>query len=273
MKKILLILLFLIYSTVYAVEVDLEAARISDNLARVATIDSRLADVQEGMKKNILIKRYKSYLAYREISKELEKLTADYKKYSKWKGEKYKELSYNLNNKIRIKQNELVLIDEYKDSPIGKLITPHVIDQSESITNPFGIINALSYIKKLENYKKQFKQINNQVSALLSVLESELDLHLRKYDIQPTSDLKDLVKSLDKRKKDFVNVLDIVTTTDEVYSRKIEEVIIETKAQISNQIEKTITILIIIAMIFVISFLIKLALKKYFSQNINIKML
>jgi len=269
MKKILISLFLLINTLVYAVDVDVDAAKIVDNFARLSAINVKMQEVQADMKKNILIKRYKSYLAYREISKELEKLKKDYKKYSKWKGEKYKELSYNLNNKIRIKQNELVLIDEYKDSPIGKLITPHEIDQSESITNPFGIINALSYIKKLENYKKQFKRINKQVSDLLTNLERELDLYIKMYDIKPSSDTKDVIKALDKRKTDFVNVLDIVTTTDEVYSRKIEEVIIETKAQISNQIEKTVTILIIVAMLFVVSFLLKLALKKYFSQNEN----
>ena len=269
MKKILLILLLLINSMVYAANVESDGAKVVDDLTKLSALSSKMQELEKDMKKNILIKRYKSYLAYREISKELEKLKTDYKKYSKWKGEKYKEIAYNLNNKIRIRKNELVLIEEYRDSPIGKLITPHIIEASESITNPFGIINALSYIKKLENYKKQFKGINNQVSELLSDLELELDLHLQVYNIKADADTKGLIKKLDKRKKDFVNVLDIVSTTDEVYSRKIEQVIIETKTQISNQIEKSITILIFIGLLFVVSFLLKLALKKYFSQNEN----
>ncbi len=270
MKKILAIAFLLICSIVYAEKsTEINPEKLADNFAKLSTINIKIQEIQKDLEKNILIKRYNSYLAYREISKELEKFKKDYKKYSKWKGEKYKELSYNLNNKIRIKKNELELINEYKDSPIGKLITPHEIDQAELITNPFGIINALSYIKKLENYKKQFKGINTQVSDLLSELEQELDLNLKLYEIEPNTERKDTIKELDKRKKDFVNVLDIVSTTDEVYSRKIEEVIIETKAQISNQVEKTITILIIIGLLFVTSFLLKLALKKYFSQNEN----
>ena len=269
MKKLLVIVFLIVGLFSHAANVENAEVKTMENLAELTNIKIKLAEVHNDMKNNILIKRYKSYLAYREISKELETLKVSYKKYSKWKGEKYKELAYNLNNKIRIRQNELVLIDEYRDSPIGKLITPHVIDQTESITNPFGIISALSYIKKVENFKKQFKEINNQVSELLSDLETEVDLYVQMYNIKSTSDTKDIIKTLDKRKKDFINVLDIVDTTEEVYSRKIEEVIIETKAQISNQIEKTITILIIIGMLFVISFLIKLALKKYFSQNEN----
>ncbi len=270
MKKIISILCLLFATVLFAAEDKKpEAVRLAGDFAKLTTINSQMQEVQKSLSKNILIKRYNSYLAYREISKELDTHRSKYKKYSKWAGEKYKELSYNLNNKIRIKENELELISEYKDSPIGKLITPHEIEQFETITNPFGIINALSYIKRLENYKKQFTGINTQVSDLLSDLELELDLYIRLYDLKPVSDTKNMIKQLDKRKKDFVNVLDIVLTTDEVYTRKIEEVIIETKTQISNQVEKTITILIIIASLFVVSFLLKLALKKYFSQNEN----
>ena len=270
MKKIISILCLLFATVLFAVEEKKpEAVLLTGDFSKLTTINSQIQEVQKALSKNILIKRYNSYLAYREISKELDTHRLKYKKYSKWAGEKYKELSYNLNNKIRIKENELELISEYKDSPIGKLITPHEIEQFETITNPFGIINALSYTKRLENYKKQFTGITTQVSDLLSDLELELDLYVRLYDLKPVSDTKNMIKQLDKRKKDFVNVLDIVLTTDEVYTRKIEEVIIETKTQISNQVEKTITILIIIASLFVVSFLLKLALKKYFSQNEN----
>mgnify|MGYP000417129717 CR=1 FL=1 len=262
MKKTLCILLLLVSSISYA-------AQSSMNFDGNINNNTKIEELQKKLKSNILIKRYKSYLTYREIERTLEKYKIEYNKYSKKKSDKYKELSYNLNNKIRIKENELELISEYKDSPIGKLITPHEISQFETLTNPFGIINALSYIKKLENHEKQFKNINTKVSELLTSLESQIDLHLKIYDNAPNSEIKNVIVKLDKRKNDFVNVLDIVSTTNEVYSRKIEEVIIETKAQISSQIEETMTILIVIAILFVVSFLLRLALKKYFSQNEN----
>lgn len=67
---------------------------------------------------------------------------------------KNRDLLYKVENKIRIKKNELELISEYKDSPIGKLIDPPEIEKYEPITNPFGIINALSYKKKMKDHKK-----------------------------------------------------------------------------------------------------------------------
>ena len=62
-------------------------------------------------------------------------------------------------------------------------------------------------------------------------------------------------------------VLEIVSTTQEVYTRKIEQVILENKDQISLQFQQMLTMSIIIFSLFAISFLIKLTLKKYFSQN------
>jgi small-conductance mechanosensitive channel len=63
--------------------------------------------------------------------------------------------------------------------------------------------------------------------------------------------------------------LEIVSTTEEVYTRKIEQVILEIQNQISQQIQKMFVIFIIIVILSMIAFLVKLALKKYFSQNEN----
>ena len=78
---------------------------------------------------------------------------------------------------------------------------------------------------------------------------------------------------LDKQKKDFTIVLDIVDTTEEVYTRKIEQIILEIKNQVSQQVQKMFTILVIIIILSIISFLVKLTLRKYFSQNENFYMI
>ncbi len=49
-------------------------------------------------------------------------------------------------------------------------------------------------------------------------------------------------------------MLDIVSTTNNVYARKIEQVILETQSQISNQVEKSSKIIIAIVLLFVLSF-------------------
>ncbi len=234
-------------------------------LSKINDVKKRIEDINQQLKDNILLKRYNNYVAYRKISDEL----AELKKLSQKSVNKTEEQIHHLTNKIRIKENELELISEYKGSPIGSLINPPEIEKYEPITNPFGIINALSYIKKLENSKKEFMSIERRINDLSKLLDEKLLAYLELYNLEPKLEYKDELFFLDKEKKDFNMVLEIVSTTEEVYTRKIEQVILETKSQISTQVEKIFNIALIIVVLFIITFLIKLALKKYFSQNEN----
>ena len=219
--------------------------------------------IDQETKYNVLLKRYSNYIAYRKISKELSLIKKDLK----INQHKTEDELYKITNKIRIKQNELELINEYKASPIGALINPPEIEDYEEITNPFGIINALSFIKKLQNNKKQFISVENNVLELSKLIDEKLLLFLNLYTLEENLKYKKEIKLLDNQQKDFLMVLEIVSTTEEVYTRKIEQVILETKSKISDQIEKIFNILFIIFILFVINFLIKMTLKRYFSQT------
>ncbi|WP_298752913.1 mechanosensitive ion channel domain-containing protein [uncultured Arcobacter sp.] len=236
-------------------------AKIDSFILEIENIDEQLED-------NILLKRYSNYIAYRSISKELHELKNELSDVNK----KNRDLLYKVENKIRIKNNELELISEYKDSPIGKLINPPEIEKYEAITNPFGIINALSYKKKMKDHKKEFTNIIKDVTRLIGLLDKKILLYLDLYNLDPKDEYEKKINFLDSEKKDFNMVLEILTTTSEVYNRKIEQVILETDNQIADQISKTSIIFLIIAVVFIFSFLVKLTLKKYFSQNENFYM-
>ena len=235
------------------------------NLAQVSILLEKIAKIDFELKDNILLKRYSNYVSYSKISTELAFLKDSVKK----KSNVVDEQIYQLHNKVRVKENELELINEYRGSPIGGLINPPEIEKYENITNPFGIINSLSHIKKLENNKKSFKTLDKEIDTLTTKLEDELVIYLELFNLDPKPEYKDRITFLDKQKKDFSMVLDIVSTTEEVYTRKIEQVILEIKNQISQQGQKLLIIFIIIVILSVVAFLVKLALKKYFSQNEN----
>lgn len=240
-----------------------------DKRAKIQELKLEINEIRLKLEDNILLKRYSNYIAYRQISDELFKLEEAYKEYETKKGEKYKELEYQTSNKIRIKKNELELIAEYKDSPIGNLINPPEIQKSEPVTNPFGIINAYSDIKKLENNKVRFKKLYEDIEGLTELLEKKIFLNLELYEIEPTEALQLRINFLMQQKKDFNMVLEIVSTTNNVYSRKIEQVILEIQSQISNQVEKSVKIFMTVFVLLIVSFLIKLTLKRYFFQNEN----
>ena len=239
------------------------------DVAEISVLHESISKIESELKDNILLKRYSNYSSYSKISNEL----ADLKENLKRKTNITDEQTYQLHNKIRVKENELELIDEYKGSPIGGLINPPEIEKYENITNPFGIINALSQIKKLETNKKTFKTLDSDIDYLTTKLDEELRLYLELFNLDQKPEYKEKITFLDKEKKDFAMVLEIVTTTEEVYTRKIEQVILEIKNQISQQVQKMVVIFIIIVILSIIAFLVKLALKRYFSQNENYYMI
>ena len=236
-----------------------------ENMVEANILLEKINKIEAGFKDNILLKRYSNYLSYSKISADLEQLKDSLKR----KNNLSDELEYQLLNKIRVKENELELISEYKGSPIGSLINPPEIEIVEKITNPFGIINALSSIKKMEDSKQQFTSLESQLEFLSKNLEEELDSYRNLYVLEPKDEYKEKIAFLDKQKRDFDIVLDIVTTTQEVYGRKIEQVILEIKNQISQQVQKMLLIFAIIVIMLIVSFLVKLSLKRYFSQNEN----
>ena len=236
-----------------------------ENMVEANILLEKINKIEAGFKDNILLKRYSNYLSYSKISADLEQLKDSLKR----KNNLSDELEYQLLNKIRVKENELELISEYKGSPIGSLINPPEIEIAEKITNPFGIINALSSIKKMEDSKQQFTSLESQLEFLSKNLEEELDSYRNLYVLEPKDEYKEKIAFLDKQKRDFDIVLDIVTTTQEVYGRKIEQVILEIKNQISQQVQKMLLIFAIIVIMLIVSFLVKLTLKRYFSQNEN----
>ena len=236
-----------------------------ENMVEANILLEKINKIEAGFKDNILLKRYSNYLSYSKISAELEQLKDSLKR----KNNLSDELEYQLLNKIRVKENELELISEYKGSPIGSLINPPEIEIVEKITNPFGIINALSSIKKMEDSKQQFTSLESQLEFLSKNLEEELDSYRNLFVLEPKDEYKEKIVFLDKQKRDFEIVLDIVSTTQEVYGRKIEQVILEIKNQISQQVQKMLLIFAIIVIMLIVSFLVKLTLKRYFSQNEN----
>ncbi|MCK5110631.1 MAG: mechanosensitive ion channel [Arcobacteraceae bacterium] len=233
----------------------------------IAAVQSKLKDINEELKDNIWITRYNNYLTYRKIEEELTKIKADAKKYSRWKGKKYKELSYQLFNKVKIKENELELISEYKDSPIGKQITPSAITKAPNVTNPFIIVEAFSYIQKLKDNQASYKEVNLELVEILNFLNQKLRYFEELDKVVSTEELKSEMAKLQQELKDFNMVVDIVSTTGEVYAKKIEQVIAETNENITAEISNVFKLLIIIAVLFAMTIIAKIAMKKYVKED------
>ena len=234
---------------------------------KITQIEARIAEINEKLKSNIWITRYNNYRTYRKIEAELAKIKKDAKKYSNWKGDKWEELSYQLTNKIKIKENELELISEYKDSPIGKQITPAVIAKAPEVTNPVVIVEALSYIQLLKEYQSEYENTKNELISLLVLIKEKIEKLEALKKLKSDEKIEAELTELYTESKDFDMVVEIVSTTYEVYTKKIEQIIQETNDSISDEISRTTKIGGVILFIIAIFFGIKVALKKYIEDD------
>lgn len=245
---------------------DVKAQEIVETMD-VLKIKDTVKILDEELDNNIWITRYNNYLTYRKIEAELVKIKKDAKKYGRWKGSKYKELSYQLRNKIKIKENELSLISEYKDSPIGSMIKPKDLPKAPTVTNPFNIIEAYNYISKLNGSVDEYEQTNIELSDLLITVDLKIKEYQKLYEIDKKKSTKTELELLKKELKDFIMVVDIVSTTHEVYSRKIDQVILEVNDAIAEEIARTIKMIFIILILILLAYGVKVAIKRYVQED------
>ncbi len=234
---------------------------------KVINLKKEVAAIDLELSKNIWITRYNNYLTYRKLDKELDIIKEDAKKYERWKGEKYKELSYQLYNKIKIKENELELISEYKDSPIGRQISPPNIEEVPEVTNPFAIIEAMSFIQQLLDSSENYKQTKKELQGVLTKLETKKNLLQEIYALEKNEEIKSELENLDRTLKDFTMVVDIVSTTDEVYTKKVEQITQEVHNSITEEGWHIAKLLLIILILFVIALAVKRAFKEYIDDE------
>jgi len=270
MSKNFFILFFIFFTFfAYAQEDILHKAPEELKKAEIEKLKVTLKNIDEKLSENLWIKRYNNYLTYRQIEEDLEKLTVDQKRYSSWKSIKYKELSYQLKNKIKIKENELSLISEYKDSPIGSMIKPKDIEKAPSVTNPFNIVEAFSYIQKLDEDVQNYKNTKVELTDLLAVINEKIKTFKKIKELDASHDFSKDIEKLDQELKDFSMVLDIVSTTSEVYAKKIDQIKQEVHEKITDEIERTIKLSLVILVLIALSIVIKITLKKYITEDDN----
>jgi small-conductance mechanosensitive channel len=268
MIRILLIaILFISSLTLQAKENEEEVKSDPTVQETLVELKNEVTIIDEELSRNIWITRYNNYLTYRKIEKELAKIKVDAQKYERWKGEKYKELSYQLFNKIKIKENELELISEYKDSPIGKQISPAPIDNVPNVTNPIAIIEAMSFVQQLNENVENYKQVKVELQAVLEKLQNKKNMLQEIYKIKKNQEILDELEVLEKELKDFTMVLDIVSTTDEVYTKKVQQITQEIHNTITEEGWRTARLALIILILFAVSMGVKKAFKEYIDDD------
>ena len=279
----LLVTSILLFSTLAFAEPELESDQ--NNSVQVATTDEslkaqRIANYliqkkvieKELTENNIWSKIYSNYHTYQELKKEQvvlsESIEALESKKTLTKDEK-KELQIN-KEIMETLVGKLQLLEEYEKDPFKKFLTPPAIDDIPSVENPFSVIAAISFREKLLSDQEEYSSRYASLQNIMDKFKDRQAIIKKLLKLDPTNkEYSDALLDTEDQLKTFAPVIEIFKTTENVYSKKIDEIELNLKNDVKREIGKTITLGAVIIFFIILLFLIKYFVRKYMSDNEN----
>jgi len=225
---------------------------------------------KELVEENIWSKIYSNYHTYKELKKQEVFLDADIKRLEKKKKltkEQEETLEKEKEKKVTL-MGKLQLLKEYEKDPFEKFLTPPSIDDVPTVSNPFAVIGALSYQKKLNSDQESYSSRYESIKDIMIKLK-EKDSILKQL-IPRSQDKESYIQEYEENQakmKTFEPVIDIFKTTNNVYTKKIDEIKLNLRNNIKREVSKAFTIGAVILFFILLLFLIKYFVRKYMSAN------
>ncbi len=219
---------------------------------------------------NIWAKIYSNYHTYEELKSQKlhldDQITILDNKYQRTEAEE--KAFEKLKSQRSILVGKLQLLKEYENNPFKKFLSPPEIMDVPTVGNPFAIISALSYTKKLKSDEMEYDSRYASIQSVMDKLR-ERELLLAKillFDKNNTKYHEELLETEDKIKT-FTPVIEIFKTTQNVYKKKIDETIFRLRADGKREMEKATSIGMIILFFILFLVLVKYLVRKYMSDN------
>ena len=223
---------------------------------------------------NVWTKIYSNYHIYKSLKDQetaLSKKIAELEKLSKRRrlNKKQQKVLASLKGEKHILEGKLQLLKEFENNPFQKFLTPPSIGDVPTVGNPFAIISALSFQKKLKSDQAEYEsryhsimQVMEDLRAKQKILEAILE--------QNVSSRERFQKELDDVKEEietFIPVVEIFKTTQSVYTKKIDEIELNLQKEIRKEVEKASFIGVLILFFTLLLFLIKYLIRRYVSDT------
>ncbi len=274
--------LFIAFSLLYAssvlaevkAEQNVTKEKIQKEIVKTEKIDSLLAqkDIleQKLLDNNIWSKIYSNYHTYNVLKQQEKELSANILRLETMKQltkKQKKQLENHKREKVTL-LDKLQLLKEYAKDPFKQFLTPPDIETIPHVENPFAVIGALSFKEKLRSDQKLY---DSRYTSLQNILEKFRDLEIIVEDLvklEPSNqDYIDELADTKDQIKTFEPVIEIFKTTQNVYSKKIDEIELNLKADVNREIQKSFTIGAIILIFILFLIFIKYLVHKYMSDH------
>jgi len=239
---------------------------------RKAKISSYALELQrienEILLEKVWMKSYASYLTSLDIREQLLKITSRIKKLKKKKKniQTMDELN-TLISKEKILSSQMEKLKEKNSAPFSRLLTPPVVEEAPEMTNPIDIFSGISLIKKQSADLQDYITRKEKLIVLIDLLRQERDIYEKIKIIDTKNRYTKDAKIKSKQLQRFETALDTSMVTTEIYQNRLEIIEININKEIEQQMYKLANIGIIVLVVFIIFFLMKLAVKKYITDN------
>ena len=238
---------------------------------RIASLMQRLSMLEnESGEGNIWTKIYSSYQTYQELRKRQDWLVGEIFKLKKKKHRSEEEEKRLEEYRMERQTNEgkLQLLSEFQRDPFRKLLAPPKIPEAPQIGNPFSIIAAISYLKKLksdeQNYDESFKTLEMTLRSLRE--ERKLIREMLRYQPKSAQLIRQL-KEVEQEIETLLPTYEIFKTTRDVYQKKIEEIRLKLNEEIKREAEKAAMIGGILLFLFILFLIFKHLVRKYLADK------
>jgi small-conductance mechanosensitive channel len=251
-------------SSVDQVDTLKKAQKIQELLTKKINLDTEIID------NNIWSKIYSNYHIYIEFKKDKAVLDNQINilddKYKRT--EKENEALEILKNKRSVLMGKLQLLKEYEANPFKKFLTPPVIEEVPSVGNPIAVISAISYQEKLKSDEEEYHQRYESLQTVMAKMKEKekviqeiflLDANKTKYG-KELLDIKDKIKT-------FAPVIEIFKTTQNVHTKKIDEIKLNLQSDIKRELAKTMNLGAIILFFILFLLFVKYLVRRYMSDN------
>ena len=225
---------------------------------------------KELLENNIWSKIYSNYHTYKELEHKKEVLGRQIKKLEskKKRNKDDNEILAASKEEYQTLQGKLQLLKEYEKDPFKKLLTPPDIGEVPTVGNPFAIIGALSYLKKLNSDQEEYSNRYKSLQHIVEKLGERREILKKLQQLDPQNETyQQEYRKVEDEIKTFTPVLDIFKTTNNVHTKKIDEITLNLKNDIKREMEKAMNIGAVILVFILLLLIIKYFVRKYMSDN------
>lgn len=260
-------ILWLIFITCNLLLAETNSATKLEDAIKTDAIRQKITAIDEAIQDNLWYKRYGNYLSYQKLLEELSTVDAEVKKIKNAKDKVSIEKRERLASKQESLEKQIELLQEFKNSPFSRMVESVELENYPRITNPFAIISALSYIKKIKQDSMDYRARIDRLDFLVGKLKEKLSLIEEMYQIEPIITNEDMVYEAQKELNAFIAAQEIASTSYSLHVKKVEEATIRVTQDITLQMKRAFNIGIFIVVVIVFTLLLKFVAKRYIKDN------